>query len=60
MNEIQIIQCPWCWEQITLSLDPETYGEFVEDCEVCCRPWYIHVYRSEEGKIEVQVVRGNQ
>ena len=32
-------QCPYCWETISMFLEPVN-GEqrYVEDCEVCCRP----------------------
>lgn len=31
--------CPYCWEQISMVLDPsEEVSEYIEDCEVCCRP----------------------
>jgi len=31
--------CPYCWEQISMILDPsEEESEYIEDCEVCCRP----------------------
>lgn len=39
MLETQITQCPYCWESIELVIDysvPEQ--EYIEDCEVCCRP----------------------
>ncbi|MGB2306008.1 MAG: CPXCG motif-containing cysteine-rich protein, partial [Flavobacteriaceae bacterium] len=32
-------QCPYCWEQISMILDPSVaYQSYVEDCEVCCNP----------------------
>ncbi len=45
------VQCPYCGEPVELSLDPLGPGEeqYVEDCPVCCRPWVVHVRRSEEG-----------
>ena len=31
--------CPYCWEQISMLLDPDMSGEtFIEDCQVCCNP----------------------
>jgi len=31
--------CPYCWEQISMILDSsEESSEYIEDCEVCCRP----------------------
>lgn len=38
MNE-HFFQCPYCWEEISMLLDPsETQQQYIEDCEVCCRP----------------------
>lgn len=34
-------QCPHCWEQISMLLDPSAYSSYVEDCEVCCNPIQI-------------------
>ena len=35
--------CPYCWEQISMILDPEEENsEYIEDCEVCCRPIELH------------------
>jgi transcription elongation factor Elf1 len=32
-------QCPYCWEEISLLLDPSiALQSYVEDCEVCCNP----------------------
>ena len=32
-------QCPYCWEEISMLLDPSIYKQtYVEDCEVCCNP----------------------
>ncbi|SDL74352.1 CPXCG motif-containing cysteine-rich protein [Kriegella aquimaris] len=32
-------QCPYCWEEISMLLDPSVSEQtYVEDCEVCCNP----------------------
>ncbi|MDX1463119.1 MAG: CPXCG motif-containing cysteine-rich protein [Marinirhabdus sp.] len=31
-------QCPYCWEEISMLLDPSASQTYVEDCEVCCNP----------------------
>lgn len=31
-------QCPYCWETISMLLDPSVTASYVEDCEVCCNP----------------------
>ena len=35
-------QCPYCWEEISMLLDPSISATYVEDCEVCCNPIEIH------------------
>lgn len=31
--------CPYCWERISMILDnSEEESDYIEDCEVCCRP----------------------
>jgi hypothetical protein len=31
--------CPYCWERISMILDSsEEESNYIEDCEVCCRP----------------------
>lgn len=31
-------QCPHCWEEISMLLDPSVTASYIEDCEVCCNP----------------------
>ncbi|WP_297704967.1 CPXCG motif-containing cysteine-rich protein [uncultured Eudoraea sp.] len=32
-------QCPYCWEEISMLLDPSIQRQnYVEDCEICCNP----------------------
>jgi len=43
--------CPYCWQQISMVLDPsEEVSDYIEDCEVCCRPIEIF-FRFEEGRL---------
>ena len=46
------ITCPFCWEVITLLIDPSESQTYTEDCFVCCRP--ILVETSFAGD-EVQI-----
>jgi hypothetical protein len=35
----QFFQCPYCWEEISMLLDPSLqHTNYVEDCEICCHP----------------------
>lgn len=32
-------QCPYCWEDISVLLDPSIKDQkYIEDCEICCNP----------------------
>ena len=53
------VQCPYCFESIELFVDPQTRGSYVEDCEVCCRPWTVHVERDDAGRLFVSLGRAN-
>lgn len=35
------ITCPFCWEGITVLVDPSESQLYTEDCSVCCRPILI-------------------
>ena len=48
-------QCPYCWEKITLLVDGSIENqEYIEDCEVCCRPIDFIVEVDEQGSAIVQ------
>ncbi|HEV2147842.1 MAG TPA: CPXCG motif-containing cysteine-rich protein [Longimicrobiaceae bacterium] len=51
------VRCPYCWEPNDIALDPGsgTLQEYVEDCQVCCRPWTVRVAYGEDGSAEVVV-----
>ena len=39
------VHCPYCGAEVEMLVDPGG-GEsqsYVEDCEVCCQPWHVHV-----------------
>jgi hypothetical protein len=51
------VACPYCGEVVELTLDPGSgdYQEYVEDCEVCCRPWQVTVTYGPDGTAEVSL-----
>lgn len=50
-------QCPYCWEEISMLLDPSiTYQVYVEDCEVCCNPIEIHPRFEEQVLIAFEAL----
>ena len=51
-----IIACPYCGEQSTVMLDAQERGsEYIEDCQVCCRPIVFQVSDSPDGALDVHV-----
>ena len=57
-DEADVI-CPHCGETIVITLDPAggSHQEYVEDCEVCCRPWQVRVHYAG-GSVDVSVEAG--
>ena len=49
------VTCPHCGEMVTIVLDPGggDRQEYVEDCEVCCRPWEVQVQFDGVGAASV-------
>jgi hypothetical protein len=45
-------QCPYCWEEISMLLDPSVSQTYVEDCEVCCNPIEITTQFSDNELVE--------
>jgi hypothetical protein len=52
------VHCPYCGEAVEIVIDPGSgpRQRYVEDCEVCCRPWEVSVAYADDGSAEVQVV----
>ena len=53
-----LVTCPYCGEQVEIFIEPDVMGTLVQDCEVCCRPWQVHVSRDQEYRY-VDVTRGD-
>jgi hypothetical protein len=49
--------CPYCGEPVEVLLDPGggNHQSYVEDCEVCCRPWNVTVDFDDEGAAHVSL-----
>ena len=47
----ETIQCPYCGESIDLFVDDSVEEQqYIEDCQVCCRPIHVSVRTDpEEG-----------
>jgi len=52
----QRIDCPYCGESIDILIDQsEERQEYIEDCQVCCRPIRFSVSVEPDGSIDLSV-----
>ena len=59
-DEFSVI-CPYCGESIEIYVEPDVRGSFVQDCEVCCRPWRVHVVkRGDRRTVEIARADGSE
>ena len=50
------VQCPYCGELIDLVIDNSVPEEqYVEDCQVCCRPIVVTASIGDDGEPSVHV-----
>ncbi|MDG2070275.1 MAG: CPXCG motif-containing cysteine-rich protein [Pseudomonadales bacterium] len=55
------LQCPYCGEPIVVLIDNTVEcQEYVEDCQVCCRPIAFDVSISFDGEIDVMASHENE
>ena len=52
-----VVTCPYCGEENEIAVDPGSGASqsYVEDCQVCCRPWHVSVSYDETGAAHVHV-----
>ena len=52
----QVVSCPYRGEGISVLLNPEDVGvEYIEDCQVCCRPIEFLISENEHGALDARV-----
>ena len=55
------VGCPYCGELIDVLLDPgDTDQEYIEDCQVCCRPITFAITTNYAGDLVVQLHGENE
>ena len=49
------VSCPYCGELVEIALDPGggAKQEYIEDCQVCCRPMRIVAQYRRDGSAAV-------
>ena len=53
--------CPYCGEVIHILLNHEDVdSEYIEDCEVCCRPIRFLVRESDGEELQAEVFSENE
>ena len=50
-----LVTCPYCGEPNDIGIDAGGGADqdYVEDCQVCCRPWRVTVAYDEAGNAEI-------
>lgn len=55
------VSCPYCGESITVLIDDSMPEQnYIEDCQVCCRPIVLDVWTDVDGDIVVQARDENE
>ena len=50
------VQCPYCWQTIQVLIDCSVEAqEYIEDCQVCCRPIVFDVLVDDDGRPTVNL-----
>jgi len=59
--EEQQVSCPYCGELLDVLLDCSVeHQNYIEDCQVCCRPIIFDVRVDHSGGAAVQVFAENE
>ncbi len=57
----QVVDCPYCGEAIEVLLDHQEVGhQYIEDCQVCCKPIIFNVTEDSAGNLSVSVHDENE
>lgn len=63
MNELieKIVHCPYCGERINVLIDCSiSQQNYIEDCQVCCRPIVFDVLVENENVINIELRSENE
>ena len=60
LNE-EHIYCPYCGERLSVLIDSQDAAqEYIEDCQVCCRPIQFKMTTAFNGEIHLEVSHENE
>jgi hypothetical protein len=55
------IDCPYCGESIEILIDASIRSQqYIEDCQVCCRPITLRVEVDADGESQVHAAGENE
>jgi len=57
----QVVSCPYCGEAIEVLIEHEDAGhQYIEDCQVCCKPIMFNIEVDAMGNLSVTVRDENE
>jgi hypothetical protein len=57
IEQTVMVQCPYCGQGFEVLVDCSVeHQEYIEDCEVCCRPVTLLVDVADDGSVQVQTI----
>jgi hypothetical protein len=62
LQDTHDVECPYCGALNEILIDPAggSSQSYVEDCQVCCRPWEVVITIDDEGRVELEVTAADQ
>lgn len=55
------LSCPYCGENISVLIESSSeQQEYIEDCQVCCRPITFKVLLTNDGGVSVAAFHENE
>ena len=55
-SESAHVDCPYCGEPLEITVDTSVgQQEYVEDCQVCCKPVQVRIRVSADGQSRIDV-----
>jgi len=59
--KLNSLSCPYCGESIEIQIDcSEQEQDYIEDCQVCCRPINLHINIDDAGQPTVIACHENE
>lgn len=58
VDDVHDVECPYCGALNEITIDPSggASQSYVEDCQVCCRPWQVEVAIDGDGGVEIEIL----